>query len=66
MNLTRQQERLIRRLGYTPTPFPLPRYDRDGNPRPRFANNSIATANRWTGKPHEHAREIARRERQSA
>jgi len=27
-------------------------------------NGSIAEANRWTGRPHEHRREIARRVRQ--
>jgi hypothetical protein len=32
----------------------------------RIARTSIATANRWTGKPHEHKREIARRLRQAA
>jgi hypothetical protein len=30
------------------------------------AAGSIAQANRWTGKPHEHRREIARRARQEA
>jgi hypothetical protein len=30
----------------------------------RSAHTSIAQANRWTGKPHEHRREIARRLRQ--
>lgn len=28
-------------------------------------NRSIATANRWTGKPHSNAREMARRVRQA-
>lgn len=30
----------------------------------RLPGGSIATGNRWTGKPHEHKREIARRLRQ--
>lgn len=34
--------------------------------RAKGAAGSIAQANRWTGRPHEHQREIARRARQSA
>ena len=30
------------------------------------STNSIAKVNRWTGQPHEHRREIARRARQAA
>jgi hypothetical protein len=36
------------------------------NRRSLHKGKSIAQANRWTGKPHEHKREIARRLRQAA
>lgn len=40
---------------------------RDINPNGKiFAYGTIAQFNRWTHKPHEHQREIARRLRQSA
>lgn len=51
--------------------IPLMRVDYLGWSRPgtrqyRPSRTSIAQANRWTGKPHENRREIARRQRQEA
>lgn len=37
-----------------------------GRRPPGMAAGSIASVNRWTGLPHKHAREIERRQRQSA